>query len=163
MISADSFMTPRKAAPKANPASELAGLSPPRKISDFATESAANNASAAGYRAGYVRPAATTKPGFSVNANDKMRAAQSQASGVAGGAEAAAGIRAQDQAFNSEQDANYQAMIGARLNSNYELQSGMNSANWQKQFARQSNLLGMNSARQSAWQNIRLALLSQME
>lgn len=163
MISADYSLTPKRSAPKAHPASELAGMYPPRKIADSVTESAANNASAEAYRAGYVRPATQTRPGFSVSANDRMRAAQAQAAGQAEGASAAAGIRAQDQAFNSQQEANWQALVNARLNSNYELQSGMNQANFQKQFARQSNALNMGMARRNAWQNIRLALLSQME
>ena len=163
MISADYRMTPAKAAPKAHPASELAGLSPPRKISDAATESAANNAIAQGYRSGYQRPAMNARAGFSVNANDQMRSQQALAAGVGQGAQQAAGIRAEDQAFNNQQDAQWQAMVGARLNSNYELQSGMQGANWAKQFARQSNALNMDMARRQAWQNIRLALLSQME
>jgi hypothetical protein len=75
----------------------------------------------------------------------------------------AAGIRAQDQAFNQGQDFNWESMIQGRLNDNFSLQSGLNSANWQKQFAQQSNRLGMNQARQQAWQNIRLALLSRMD
>lgn len=163
MISSDFRLTPGKAAPKAHPASELAGISPPRKIADATTESAANNAIAAGYRSGYIRPGQMAGQGFSAGAQQQMRAAQQQAAGVAQGAQQAAGIRAEDQAFNAEQQAKYEQLIGDRMNDNYQLQTGMNAANWQKQFGRTSNQLNMDTARQQAWQNIRLALLSQME
>lgn len=156
-------MTPRKAAPKAHPASELAGISPPRKISDATTEAAANNAMAAGYRAGTIRPGQLARGGFSAGAQQGMQAAQQQAAGVGQGSQQAAAIRSEDQAFNAEQQAKYEQLVQARLNSNYELQSGMNNAGWQKQFTGRSNALGMNMAQQQAWQNIRLALLSQME
>jgi hypothetical protein len=156
-------MTPGKAAPKAHPASALAGISPPRKISDATTEAAANNAMAAGYRSGTVRPGQMTQPGFSAGAQQQMRSAQQQAAGVGQGAQQAAGIRAEDQAFNAEQQAGYDQLVQSRLNSNYDTMTGLNNANWQKRFAQQSNRLGMQQARQQAWQNIRLALLSQME
>jgi hypothetical protein len=161
MIGAQPGFRPAQAAPKKNPMADLSGLRQPRKISDGTTEDAANNANAAGFQQGYrtVGP----QQGFSKGAHERMAQAQAQAAGQAQGAQQAAGIRAEDQMFNAQQDAGYQALVGARLNSNYELQTGLNSANWQKQFAQQSNRLGMGMARQGAWQQIRLALLSQME
>ena len=110
-----------------------------------------------------MRPGQMTQQGFSAGAQQQMRAAQQQAAGVAQGAQQAAGIRAEDQAFNAEQQAEYDQLVQSRLNSNYDLMTGMNNAGWQKQFARRSNALNMGNARQQAWQNIRLALLSQME
>jgi len=163
MIGAEPGFRPMQAAPKKNPMADLSGLRQPRKIADSTTEDAANNAVASGFQQGYSRPGQLAKAGFSAGAQQRMVAGQQQAAGQAQGAQQAAGIRSQDQAFNSQQDAAYQALLGARLNSNYELQSGLNSANWQKQFSQQSNRLGMNMARQQAWQQIRLALLSQME
>jgi len=163
MIGAQPGFRPAQAAPKKNPMADLSGLRQPRKISDGTTEDAANNALASGFQQGYARPGQMAQAGFSAGAQQGMRAGQQQAVGQAQGAQQAAGIRAEDQMFNAQQDAGYQALVGARLNSNYELQTGLNSANWQKQFAQQSNRLGMGMARQGAWQQIRLALLSQME
>jgi len=156
-------MTPAKAAPKPYQASALAGIAPPRKIADSVTEAAANNATAAGYRKGAIRPGMLAQPGFSAGAQQAMQAAQQQAAGVGEGAQQAAGVRAEDQMFNASQQGDYEQRVQGRLNSNYELQTGMNQANFQKQMARMSNHTNMNLAQQQAWQQLRLSLLSRMD
>lgn len=163
MIGSQPGLRPVQAAPKKNPFADLSGMSPPRKIADSTTEDAANNANAAGFQQGYSRPGQMAQAGFSAGAQQGMRAAQQQAAGQAQGAQQAAGIRAEDQQFNQAQDFGWQSMIQGRLNDNFNMQTGLNSANWQKQFAQQSNRLGMQQARQQAWQQIRLALLSKMD
>lgn len=163
MISADSIITPRNVAARPYQASELAGIAPPRKISDATTEAAANNAMAAGYRAGTIRPGQLAKGGFSAGAQQRLQSAEQQAAGVNQGAQEAAGIRSEDQAFNAEQQARYQQLVQERMNSNYDTMTGMNNAGWQKFFTGQRNNLNLNMAQRQAWQNIRLALLSQME
>lgn len=163
MISADYSMSPSRAAAKPNPFADLAGMRPPRKIADAQTEAAANNAIASGYQKGAVRPGMMSGQGFSSGAQQRMRAAQQQASGVGQGAQQAAQIRSEDQMFNAEQQSAYDQLVQSRLNNNYELQNALNQANFGKRFAGLSNRLNMDMARQQAWQQIRLALLSRME
>lgn len=163
MISADPRITPGGAAQKPNQMAELAGVPRLRKIADSTTESAANNAIAAGYRSGYTRPGQLARGGFSAGAQQRMQAGQSMASGQAQGAQQAAQIRAEDQAFNSNQDMAQQVMDQGRLNDNYAMTTGLQGANFQKLFARQQNMLGLNQARQAANIRLRLALLGQME
>ena len=163
VISSDPRMTPTKAAQKPHQVSALAGIAPPRKIADSVTEAAANNATAAGYRKGAVRPGMIAPQGFSAGAQQQMQAAQQQASGVGEGAQQAAGIRAVDLMFNATQQGEYEQRVQGRLNSNYALQTGMNQANFQKQMARMSGHMNMNLAQQQAWQQLRLALLSRTE
>jgi hypothetical protein len=132
-------------------------------ISDKATEGAANNAIANGYRTGYTRPAMNAKAGFSVTARDQMKAAQQAAAGIGEGAAKAAGIRAEDQIFNDSQNLAYQQMVGDRLNANYALDTAAQGADFSKRFAGQQNRFGLNQARQQALMRLRMALLSRME
>lgn len=163
MISSDRMISPRGASQKPNPLADLAGVPRLRKIGDATTESAANNAIAAGYRSGYARPGQMAGNGFSSGAQQQMRAAQQQASGVAAGAQEAAGIRAEDQAFNAGQDLAQQMMNTSRMNDNYQLMTGMQGANFQKMFARKQNAVGLQQARNLASMKLRLALLGKME
>jgi hypothetical protein len=149
--------------PLKNPIASLSGISKPRLISDQATESAANNAIARGYQKGFDRPARAAKAGFSVNAYDRMAAAQADAQGSAEGAAEAAGIRAEDQAFNESQRAAHQNLIESRLNSNYELQTGMAGAGFNKRFAAKQNGAAIAMAVRAAQQRLRLALLSRLQ
>lgn len=162
MISADPSATPRGVAQKPGPLADLAGVPRLRKISDATTESAANNAIAAGYRSGYARPGQMAQGGFSAGAQQRMRAAQQQASGVAAGAGEAAQIRMEDQAFNQGQEMSQQILDQSRLNDNYQMTTGLQGANFQKRFAQQQSSLGLNQSRQQAAMRLRLALLSQM-
>lgn len=163
MISADGMISPRGAAQKPNPLADLAGVPRLRKIDDATTESAANNAIAAGYRSGYARPGQMAGQGFSAGAQQRMRAAQQQAAGVAAGAQQAANIRAEDQSFNAGQDLAQQMMNISRMNDNYQIMTGMQGANFQKRMARQQNAYGLQQARNLASMKLRLALLGQLE
>jgi hypothetical protein len=79
------------------------------------------------------------------------------------GASQAAGIRAEDQAFNSNQEAAHQSLIGERLNANYGLETQAAGANWQRRFAAKKNRYELLQAQQQAQLRLRLALLSQMD
>ena len=101
MIGASPVLKASAVQPLKNPVGALAGIARPQLIADRTTEAAANNVLASGYQKGYARPAVGTRAGFSVNAMDRMKAAQQSAAGIMVGASQAAGIRAEDQAFNS--------------------------------------------------------------
>jgi hypothetical protein len=135
-------------------------IKPPQLIADSATESAANNALAQGYQKGYVRPATQAKAGFSANAKDRMRAAQQQSAGIAEGAQAAAGIRAEDQQFNSQQRWENEMLKEQSLAFDYDQMTQQNQTHFDRNMARQTSLAGVNQARQRAAMQLRLALLS---
>lgn len=160
MISADLSLKPQGAVPRKNPISSLAGLSKPRTIADSVTESAANNALAAGYQSG--ARTGEGQAGFSKSAMDRMRSAQREAAGVAEGASNAAGIRSEDQAFNASQNAAWDAMVEERINNNASANLGMNAANFERLMSGKQNRWSLQMARSRASQALRLALLSRL-
>lgn len=133
---------------------------PPQLIADSATESAANNALAQGYQKGYARPAMQAKAGFSTNAKDRMRASQQEAAGIAEGASAAAGIRAEDQQFNSQQTWDNEMLKEQALAFDYGQMTERNAVGAERRMARQQSIAGIHQARQRAAMQLRLALLS---
>jgi hypothetical protein len=164
MIGASPTLKPTSALAVRNPVSALYGLSKPRTIADSTTEGVANNAIAQGYQKGNARGFLNQndKAGFSRSAMDRMKASQAEAAGVAEGASNAAGIRAEDQAFNEQQQANYEQMVDDRLNHNFGLQTGMNAANFSVGMAGKRNRAMLDMARRRAQQSLRLALLSKL-
>lgn len=162
MIGSQPNLTPQQATPRVNPFADMSGLAPPRKLQDQTVQAAANNAMAQGYQQGYVRPATQTKAGFSVNARDKMRAAQQQAQGMAEGAQAAAGIQADADAFNYQQDQAAQQRQESRLIANRQQGIQANQANFGSALERQSAYSDYLTSQQRGWNSIRLALLSKL-
>jgi hypothetical protein len=164
MIGSDPNLRPKSALSLKAPVSAFAGLTPPRTIADATTESAANNAIASGYQKGNARAAmgSMDRAGFSRGANERMRAGQAEAAGIAAGAAEAGGIRADDQSFNEGQNAQYQQLLDQRMNDNFGLQTGMNSANFSFRNAAQQNAWNLRMARQRASNSLRLALLNMM-
>lgn len=136
-------------------------IRPPQLLADSRTEGAANNAVAQGYQAGYSRPAMQAKAGFSVNGKDRMRSAQQYAQGIAEGAKGAAGIRAEDQQFNSDQTyANQMLRQQARL-FDYSQMLDANDANFSQRFARQAGNNSIAMAKQRASMALQQALMQQ--
>jgi len=160
MIGSDQSLVPKSAVPRKNPISSLAGLSKPRTIADSVTESAAQNALASGYQAG--ARSGQGQAGFSKSAMNRMQDAQRSAAGVAKGASDAAGIRAEDQSFNSSQNFAWDQMVQDRLNSNLGTALGMNAANFDQLMAGKQNRWSLQMARSRAAQSLRLALLSKL-
>lgn len=134
-------------------------IRPPALIADSATESSANNAIASGYQKGYSRPALAAKAGLSVNARDRMRAAQNEASGIAEGAKMAAGIRAEDQAFNSQAQFDNEMLRQQAAAFDYGQMTDMNGALFDGRMARMNALSGVEMARRRAAMQLRMALL----
>jgi hypothetical protein len=147
------------------PVSALSGLSRPRYVADATTEGAANNALAQGYQKGNARAAMQSmdKAGFSRGAMDRMKASQQEAAGIAEGASQAAGIRADDQGFNENQRSQWEQMRDQRLNDQYGIQTGMQGANFAKQFAGKQNRWNLRVSQQRASNALRLALLQMMD
>jgi hypothetical protein len=164
MIGASPTLTARSALSLKNPVSALSGLSKPRTIADSTTESASNNVIAQGYQKGNARGAMNSndRAGFSRGAMDRMRAGQAEAAGIAEGANAAAGIRGEDQAFNENQQSTYEQMVDDRLNHNFGIQTSMNSANFGLNMSKQRNNAALAQARARARMSLRLALLSKL-
>jgi hypothetical protein len=162
MIGSDSQIT----RPKKNPFADLSGLYKPRTISDSTTEDRAQNALASGYQKGekrdYLEQEDAKRVGLSRSAMSQTKAAQFAAAGAASGAQEAAGIRSADQAFNEQQRAAHEQMVDDRLNSNYQLQTGMNAANFNRRFAGSQNRYSLDQARQRAQMSLRMALLSKL-
>jgi hypothetical protein len=136
-------------------------IRPPQKLADSRTESMANNAIASGYQAGYARPAMQSKAGFSVDAKDRMQADQKYAASVAEGAASAAGIRAEDQGFNSAQQyANAMLQQQARLfDAGQTLDANQSTAD--RMFARRAGNQSLAMARQRASLALQQALMSE--
>lgn len=132
----------------------------PQTIADATTEASANNAVASGYQRGYARPATQSQAGFSVNAKNRMRAAQNEAAEIAGGAREAAGIRAEDQAFNSQQQWDNDLLKQQAMLFDFGQSTDKNSILADARFARMQGLSGIAMARQRAAMQLRLALLS---
>lgn len=134
-------------------------IRPPALIADSATESSANNAIAQGYQKGYARPATATKAGFSVNARDQMRASQAEAGAIADGAKQAAGIRAEDQAFNSQAQFDNEMLRQQAAAFDFNNMTDLNSAMFDSKMSRMNALSGVEMARRRAAQRLRMALL----
>lgn len=136
-------------------------IRPPQLLADSKTEAAANNALAQGYQSGYSRPAMQAKAGFSVNAKDKMRSAQQYAQGVAEGAKGAAGIRAEDQQFNSDQQfANEMLRQQAQL-FDFGQMLEANQSNFDRRFAQTAGNSSLAMAKKRASMALQQALMSQ--
>ena len=139
-------------------------IKPPKLIADSATESVAGNA-----YAGKIRDAETeardiankgSGKGFSQGANSAMYAGQRMASGAAEGAQAAAGIRAEDQQFNEGQrNANQMLQDQARIFDKNQM-TELNGVNFDRMFNRQQGQQSIAMARQRASMQLRLALMS---
>jgi hypothetical protein len=162
MIGNSYSLKPSQSAFKPNPVAGLAGIQPRRTISDRATEEFGNNRAAEEFQKGYVRPAMSAKAGFSVNNMDRMRAAQSQASGAARGASAVAEARAEDQAFNSQQDFDTRQAMQARLNDNYAQDTAVQGSNFNRAFQVKSARMNNQMQRDNSWQAFRLSLLGNL-
>jgi len=139
-------------------------IKPPRLIADSATESAAGNA-----YVGKMQNAETeardiankgSGKGFSQGANSAMYAGQRMAAGAAEGAQAAAGIRADDQKFNEQQvNANQMLQEQARIFDKNQM-TDLNGINFERMFANRQGQQSIAMARQRAAMNLRLALMS---
>lgn len=135
-------------------------VKPPQLLADSATESAAKAALESGRQQGYVRPATQTAAGFSVNARDRMRAAQQQAAGLQEGAQAAAAIRAEDQQFNSQQAWENELLQQQARAYDYGQMTEQNATHNDLNMARRTALAGIADARANAAQRRQLALIS---
>lgn len=133
---------------------------PPQLLADSATESAANNALAGGYQKGFIRPATMARAGQSVNAKDRMRAAQQQSAGIQEGAQAAAAMRAEDQQFNSQQAWDNEMLQQQSRAFDYGQMTESNAAHNDANMARRNALAGVAEARAQAFQRRQLALIS---
>jgi hypothetical protein len=139
-------------------------IKPPRLIADSATESAAGNAYAGKMRDAQTEAADITNrgsgKGFSQGANSAMYAGQRMAAGAAEGAQASAGIRAEDQQFNEGQQNAYEMeREGAFLfDKNRKLKR--NQIEFERRFAQQQGRSSIAMARQRASMQLRLALMS---
>jgi hypothetical protein len=135
----------------------------PKLIADSATESAAGNAYAGKLQGGQTAARDAMNNGgrgLSASASNAMYAGQQEASGAAGGAQAAAGIRADDQKFNEQQvNANQMLQEQARIFDKNQT-TNLNGINFDRMFANQQGQQSIAMARQRAAMNLRLALMS---
>lgn len=139
-------------------------IKPPKLIADSVTESAAGNAYAGGMQKAQTGAQDTRDrvagKGFSYSNKDQMFAGQQLAAGAAEGAQAAAGIRAEDQQFNEGQrNANQMLQDQARIFDKNQM-TELNGANFDRMFARQQGNSSIAMARQRASMQLRLALMS---
>lgn len=138
-------------------------IKPPRLIADSATETAAGNVYASKLNEGLTSADKTLNQnagkGFSRNAKDEMMAGQQMAAGASEAAQAAAGMRAEDQQFNEGQrNANEMLQQQARLFDKNQL-TEQNSINFDRRFAAQQGRSSLAMARQRASMQLRLALM----
>jgi len=137
-------------------------IKPPKLIADAVTESAAGNAYAAKLNAGQTAAVDAMNNGgrgLSAGASNAYYASQQEASGVQEGAQARAGIRAEDQQFNEGQrNANEMLQQQARLFDKNQL-TEQNSINFDRRFAAQQGRSSLAMARQRAAMQLRLALM----
>jgi hypothetical protein len=138
-------------------------IKPPKLIADSATESVAGNAYVG--KLGDGQTAAVDamnngNRGLSSSASNSMYAGQKMAQGAAEGAQAAAGIRADDQKFNEQQvNANQMLQEQARIFDKNQM-TNLNGINFERMFAAQQGRSNIAMARQRAAMNLRLALMS---
>jgi hypothetical protein len=138
-------------------------IKPPKLIADSATESAAGNVYAGKLQGGQTAARDAMNNGgrgLSASASNAMYAGQQQSAGAAEGAQAAAGIRAEDQQFDEGQrNANQMLQEQARIFDKNQM-SEMNGINFDRMFNRQQGNQSLAMARQRAAMQLRLALMS---
>jgi hypothetical protein len=138
-------------------------IKPPKLIADSATESAAGNVYAAKLSAGQT--AATDAMnnggrGLSASASNSMYAGQKMAQGASEGAQAAAGIRAEDQQFNEGQRNAYEMEREGALLFDKNEKIKRSQIGFDRMFAAQQGRSSVAMARQRASMQLRLALMS---
>lgn len=120
-------------------------LTKPRYIPFETTESAANNAIAQGLQEGDQRyqMKKTDRQGFSRSAGSQFMAAQAGQQEIQKGADAAAGIRSEDQLANSKMRADYQQMQDQLAESSRMADWSRQQSKWSVDFANRQSLVDM--------------------
>lgn len=133
-------------------------------ISESVTDDLAGNVYASGLQksktAGMNALQSNAGKGFSVGANQQMQAGLAEAAAQSQAASDAAGIRAGDQKFNEGQR-NAQQMLAdqARIFDKNQM-TELNNTNFDRRFANRQGNQSIQSARQRAGMQLRLALMS---
>ena len=91
-----------------------------------------------------------------------MFAAQQLGQASSEGAQARAGIEAEDQMFNAGQDAAYQARVLGRLNSNLGQRLAASDSNFNFDMAKRQSQWDYAKNRQQNWNQIRLSMMSNL-
>jgi len=166
MIGSQPNLSPGQSAWKKNPIADLSGIARPRKIADVDTMSVGNNAQADKLREGAMAYRDTQHSrdgqGFSQVGPNAMFAAQQLGQASSEGAQARAGIEAEDQMFNAGQDAAYQGRVLGRLNSNRGQAMAANDSNFNFGMAKNQGLWDVAKNRQQNWNQIRLSMMSNL-
>jgi hypothetical protein len=166
MIGHQQNLSPGQSAWKAKPVADLSGIARPRKVSDSETQDAGQAAYESKLRDGQTAYTDTIQArdgkGFSEVGPNAMFAAQQQSQAASEGAQARAGIEAEDQMFNAGQDAMYRGRVIGRLNSDFANRMKASNAYSSYDMARKQGKWDYAKNRQQNWNQLRLSMLSKL-
>jgi hypothetical protein len=138
-------------------------IKPPRLIADATTRKVGENLYAGEIQKAQTqaRDTMTGARGFSSGANNAYYAANQQAAGAAAGAGKRAGVEAEDQQFNVNQNFDNQMLQQGANVFDFGQASAANDAMFGYKFNNQTNRASVANARRQAELNFRLAMLGE--